>query len=894
MNSSKIKTSNEIRHTFLEFFSDKGHKIVDSSPLVPQDDPTLLFTNAGMVQFKDIFLGRRSPNYLRATTSQKCVRAGGKHNDLENVGKTPRHHTFFEMLGNFSFGDYFKQEAILYAWELLVHVLGIPSEKLWITVYKDDDEAARLWRTEVGLSEDRILRLGEKDNFWSMGDVGPCGPCSEIIYDRGQQFGCGNDECGIGVCDCDRWLELWNLVFMQYERDQSGNMDPLEQTGVDTGLGLERIASVLQGVHSNYDTDLFTPIFAGLERLVDHEYSGSDGEKDFAFRVIADHVRACTFLIADGVFPSNEGRGYVLRRILRRAARFGLDLDHEGPLLAPLVSVVVELMGDAYPELKERESFIRQTIKREEERFGQTLQQGLELLSEMIAEVTQDNGDAISAEQAFKLYDTYGFPVDLCEDVAQKHGLSVERAGFEQLMKEQRERARKAQKAEDGALEVDDVGSQIDDLEETEFVGYQQTEISTQVVGILNADDNRIDCASEGEEVTIFLRKTPFYAESGGQMSDTGHITADSAVVSITEVVELGDRHQLHCGQVEQGKIKEGDDVVASIDDDRRNAVARNHTATHLLHAVLREILGEHVQQSGSLVDSDRLRFDFTHHSPLTVEQTTEIENRINSIILDGRDVWAELKNYARAREDGAVALFGQRYSSEQVRVIDIEGASKELCGGTHVQSTSQLGSFKITGEESVGSGMRRVEAVTGEETISWIQQYEQKVQRLAETLDTSIDELPDRVSELQDNLNAARRKNQKVYSNLLQMQVELIESDAEYIDDIALLAERVEAEQPEHLRQMADSLRHRLGELALVLVCTTEDESVVVVGAATKNAVDQGVHMGNVVSELGQQLGGGGGGRPDMAQAGGNRPDKIPSVLKAGRKILEKRLQPV
>lgn len=878
-------TADEIRETFIEFFSVRGHQRVNSGPLVPQDDPTLLFTNAGMVQFKDIFLGQRASSYSRAVTAQKCVRAGGKHNDLDNVGRTARHHTFFEMLGNFSFGDYFKREAVEYAWELLTSEYAVPSKSLWITVFRDDDQAAGLWREIAGVPEDRIVRLGEADNFWSMGETGPCGPCSEIIYDRGSEYSCGEDPCMIGECDCDRWLEIWNLVFMQYERDAEGNMTPLKQTGVDTGLGLERMAAVLQGVDSNYDTDLFVPLIEAVESLSGRTYGESE-EEDMAIRVISDHVRTSVFLISEGVIPANEGRGYVLRRILRRACRFGRVLGLDEPFLYRLVGSVVEIMAGAYRELDERCDYVQEAIWAEEERFGAALKQGSERLEQVIARTRESGASEISARDAFTLYDTFGFPIDLCEDAAREAGLSVDRSGFNELLDQQREQARRARREAGVSDEITGILRMLADVAETEFAGYETTELAAEVLVVI-AGEQRTGRLDHGEEGWVILDRTPFYAEAGGQVGDHGSLKTREMSAQVEDAQPLGDGKIIHRVRVSRGVLEEGAEVAAVVDSRRRHDVARNHTATHLLHGALRELLGDHVRQAGSLVAPDRLRFDFAHHSAITQDQMRDVETWVNERILDSLLVRARHTEYERALDEGAVALFGERYGEGDVRVVRIGEVSSELCGGTHVSRTSEVGSFKLTYEGSIGSGLRRVEAVTGWGAVHWMWRQEDLQRALEQALDASPEDLESRVEELQQDLRSRQRRVQQLESRLEEVQVRELQDQARLISDVAVLSAQVEAPGADGLRHMADSIRGRFEEAA-VLLAAVSDGRAVLIGAATDGAVAKGAHMGKVVRDLGRELGGGGGGRPDMAQGGGDRIDRLEGVLQLGAEMLE------
>ncbi len=880
-----IETAAGLREAFLQFFEERDHLRVESASLVPADDPTLLFTNAGMVPFKDAFLGRRQPPHPRATSAQKCVRAGGKHNDLEMVGATPRHQTFFEMMGNFSFGDYFKRKAITYAWEFLTQVLHLPVDRLWVSVYRDDDEAAEIWRDVAPDIGDRLVRLGEKDNFWSMGDTGPCGPCSEVIYDRGPEHACG-DGCAIGVCDCDRWLEIWNLVFMQFDRDESGEMHELERKGIDTGLGLERVASVLQGVDSNYDTDLFVPLIKRVEEMSGVHYGGGESREDFAFRVIADHIRSCAFLIADGVFPGNEGRGYVLRRILRRAYRFGSALGIEGAFLYRLVGDVARVMGDAYPEIMRGVESIAGVIRREEERFASTLSAGMNLLEEMLDEAKDRGEEVLAADGVFKLYDTFGFPPDLSEDVARERGLGIDRAGFEELMEEQRRRARAArQESEEGGREL---LSLVGELEPTKFVGYDHVEVSARVLALVSGDE-RSPSAQGDDEVVVFLDRTPFHAEGGGQVGDVGILRGPEGEVVIEDTRQLPGDIVAHFGRVESGQLRRGDDVVAVVDEATRRDIARHHTATHLLHAALKEVLGEHIAQAGSLVAPHRLRFDFAHPEALSVEDVRRVEDRVNERVLRVLPVTAVWMDRERAMDSDVVALFGDRYQ-ETVRVVSVEGVSRELCGGTHVSDTGEIGMVKILSEESVGAGVRRLEVVAGRAALRWARELESSRRALAELLEVSPSDIRRRVEDLLENIAELRRQRERLEARLVDRQAKELGDRAEKVEGIAVLAEKVDAPGPDRLREMADSLREEMGDCAFVLA-TVADGKVQLIGAATASAVGKGAHMGNVVRELGQLLGGGGGGKPDMAQAGGGRPDLLEEVLRRGRELITEQL---
>ncbi len=875
-------TSSKIRKTFLDYFAGKGHTVVDSSSLVPADDPTLLFTNAGMNQFKDIFLGLEKRNYVRATSSQKCVRAGGKHNDLDTVGRTARHHTFFEMLGNFSFGDYFKREAIGYAWDLLTEVIKLPKERLWVTIYQDDDEARDLWLEIAGIDSERIVRLGEKDNFWSMGDTGPCGPCSEILYDRGESFACGSD-CAIGVCDCDRYLEIWNLVFMQFNRDENGQMTPLPRPSIDTGMGLERLTSILQDVPSNFDTDLFIPILAFIEQLTGKKYPG--GEAGFPFRVIADHSRACTFLIADGILPSNEGRGYVLRRILRRAVRFGRILGLEEPFLHRTVEVVVDLMKAAYPDLHAKRAFVKDVIRMEEERFFTTLNEGMKKVEEIIRQTEARGDKVIEALDAFTLYDTYGFPLDLTEDAAEESGFKVDKDGFNKMMEEQRHRARQANKM-DGTFGQERLISELlSDLPATEFTGYVNDRQTSKILAIIN-NDALADTVTDSK-LLLVTAQTPFYAESGGQLADTGMIKSKSGLMEVDDVRKIGS-WVLHLGRL-QGTMQKDESVDMEVQAKKRLDTARHHTATHLLHRALREVLGEHAQQKGSLVESNRLRFDFSHLASLSDDEIQKIESIVNDAIWSSMDVNTELTDVRSARDMGAMALFGEKYG-EEVRVVKVADFSMELCGGTHVKNTGQIGLFKILSEGSIGSGLRRIEAVAGRPALDYLTEAENELKRAALVIKSVPQELSGRI----EALNKAYREKEK---ELDALKNEISRASAgdllkrvQIVNGASILVEAVSGQDAAALRQNAEMLRDKLNS-SVVLLASENEGKVILVCFITKDLVKKGLHAGQIVEAAARAAGGGGGGRPDMAQAGGKDPQKIPEALQSARQLISDKL---
>lgn len=868
-------TGKEIRQMFIKYFESKGHTHVPSSSLVPYNDPTLLFTNAGMNQFKDVFLGLEKRDYSRATTSQKCVRAGGKHNDLDTVGRTARHHTFFEMLGNFSFGDYFKREAIQNAWNFLTQELHLPEDRLYITIYTDDDEAHDLWRELTPVPEERILRLGEKDNFWQMGETGPCGPCSEIHIDRGADKACNHpDGCALGVCDCDRWLEIWNLVFMQYNRDENGVMTPLPRPSIDTGMGLERITSVIQNVDSNYDTDLIHPLIEKVE-----EISGQTYHKDhrgFPFRVIADHARSCTFLICDGVLPSNEGRGYVLRRILRRAVRLGKSLGIEGAFLYQFSAKVVEMMGEDYPELIDKLSFIEKVIKTEEERFQMTLSDGIRIVNDTIARLKAEGKTEIDGATAFTFYDTYGFPIDLTQDMAEENDMTVDEAGFDAAMQAQRALSKKSKKdvtAWDLAFTVKE---QLGDLHQTKFVGYDQLTADTELAGMI-VDGQKVFEAEEGQEVYAILPVTPFYAMSGGQVGDHGVITGATGKIVVDETEKMPDGKYVHHGIV-SGTIDAGEAVTAQVDMETRQATARNHTATHLLHQALRDVLGDHVHQAGSSVDAQRLRFDFSHLSSVTAEELAQVEEKVNQVILQAIPVSIFETGIEEAKKLGFTALFGEKYG-DVVRCVQAGDYSMELCGGTHVNNISQIGLFKIVSEGAVAAGVRRIEAVTGMAAYQYALQKEQLVAELGKHLKSAEKDILGRVEQLGVQNKELEKEIAQLHAAASKDQVEGLLSQVREVNGVKVLACEVEAVDMNGLRDMSDLFRDKLGS-GVVALGAKSDAGVNLIVAMTKDLTKQGLHAGNMIKEIAKATGGGGGGRPDMAQAGGKDYNKLAEAL--------------
>ena len=874
MMASKRKqsmSSAELRSAFLEFFQERGHAVVPSSPLVPGNDPTLLFTNAGMVQFKDVFLGKDQRSYRRAASAQRCVRAGGKHNDLENVGYTARHHTFFEMLGNFSFGDYFKPEAIEYAWDFVTGTLKIPPAKLWVTVYKDDDQAADLWLKKIKVDPKRFTRMDENSNFWAMGDTGPCGPCSEIFYDHGKDLKGGPP--GSKNEDGDRYVEIWNLVFMQYERSADGKMTPLPKPSVDTGMGLERTAAVMQGVHSNYDIDLFQGLIAAAAKATHQKKKTSP-----SLRVIADHIRACSFLIVDGVIPGNDGRGYVLRRIIRRAIRHGYKLGQEKPFFHELVPALVEEMGEACPELVKGADHAGRVLRQEEERFAETLENGMELLESAIKKM---KGKTITGETVFKLYDTYGFPVDLTADIVRERGLSIDQAGFEKAMDSQRERGRAASR-----FGVDLRGQAAIEAE-SEFCGYDALVSQGNVTAILKAGAE-VKSAAAGEEVQIVLDRTPFYAESGGQVGDIGMLENAGAKFRVTDTKKLGDAH-LHIGRLESGSLKPGDKLTAKVDEKTRQATVLNHSATHLLHAALRKVLGTHVVQKGSLVAPDRLRFDFSHGQPVTPQEMETIERLVNAEIRANRAAEIRHLAYDAAMKSGAMALFGEKYGDE-VRVLRFGDFSTELCGGTHVARTGDIGLFHITSEGGIASGIRRIEAVTGEGALEAVKATESALKRVATLLRGTPGEVEDKVNQLLERQKKLERELTGLKSKLASGGGADLAASAVKVNGRNVLAAKMDGADAQTLREAADQLKAKLGSAVVVLGTVTEDGKVALVASVTPDLTGQ-IKAGDLISRVAALVGGRGGGRPDFAQAGGNDPTRLDAALETVASLVAEKL---
>ncbi len=852
--------SADIRRAFLDYFRGRGHEIVPSSSLVPANDPTLLFTNAGMVQFKEVFLGLETRPYKRAASVQRCVRAGGKHNDLDNVGYTARHHTFFEMLGNFSFGDYFKREAIQYAWEFLTGELRLPPERLWVTVFEEDDEAAEVWLKEVGVDPARFSRIGAHDNFWSMGDTGPCGPCSEIFYDHGADIPGGPP--GTPEQDGDRFVEIWNLVFMQYDRDAEGNLNPLPKPSVDTGMGLERLAAVMQGVHDNYEIDLFQALIRAVIALTGRSLKGDNT----SVRVIADHIRSSAFLVADGVVPSNEGRGYVLRRIIRRALRHGNQLGLTKPFFHRLVDPLIEQMGEAYPELPAARGYVVRVLHQEEERFAETLEQGLRHLEEALVGL-QDT--VIPGEIVFRLYDTYGFPVDLTADIARERGLTLDMAGFEREMAAQRERARAASHFSEG------FGKRLEVEASSEFTGYELLRQPACVTGLYR-EGRMVDSLEEGEEGAVVLDVTPFYAEAGGQVGDIGTLRGEHLCFRVTDTRKEGEVN-VQFGRLASGRLVIGERVVAEVNEERRRDIACHHSATHLLHAALRKVLGEHVMQKGSLVAPDRLRFDFSHFEPLEPAQLKEIEQLVNAKIRENLEVVTRIMSPEEAKRMGAMALFGEKYGDE-VRVLSIGDFSIELCGGTHVRRTGDIGLFKIVTESGIAAGVRRVEALAGRPALVWCETGEARLEAVCKLVRGERDNVVERVEQLIERSRVLERELERMKAKLASSQGGDLAARAMEVAGIKVLAAQLDGTDVATLRNTVDQLKGRLGE-AVIVLGTVDGEKVRLVAGVTKGLTDR-IKAGELVNHVAQQVGGKGGGRPDLAQAGGTRPEALQDAL--------------
>ncbi|MCU0590591.1 MAG: alanine--tRNA ligase [Desulfobacterales bacterium] len=871
-------TGNDARRTFLDYFKHHSHQVVRSSSLVPHDDPTLLFINAGMVQFKRVFLGEEKRDYLRATTSQKCVRAGGKHNDLENVGYTARHHTFFEMLGNFSFGDYFKERAIVFAWDLLTNGYRLPADQLYASIYLDDEEAYGLWRSAVGLPDHRIVRFGEKDNFWSMGDTGPCGPCSEIIIDRGDAYGCRRPECAVG-CDCDRFLEIWNLVFMQFNRDASGFMTPLPKPSIDTGMGLERVTSVVQNVNTNYDTDLIRPIIRRTEEMTRTAFGQSEAA-DVAMKVIADHSRAAVFLIGDGILPSNEGRGYVLRRIMRRAIRYGRNIGLTRPFLHETARVVCDLMRPAYPELSDAEAFITNVIVNEEQRFLNTLDTGMKLLNETLADLKARGQTEVPGTVIFKLYDTFGFPADIVRDVVRDERMTLDMDGFDREMEGQRAKSRTV-------TAFTRIGDAYKSLSASgfrpEFTGYDLLTGESRAV-LLVAHDQEILDAVAGSEVSVVTERTPFYAESGGQVGDIGRIIGPAGEMEVSATLKDPTGLIIHQGRMRSGRLRKGDTLTLLVDAAAREATARNHTATHLLHAALRDVLGEHVKQAGSLVAPDRLRFDFTHFSQVDAEALDRIESQVNQRIRANVPTHVAEMAAEEAFKSGAMALFEEKYG-DRVRVVSLADVSKELCGGTHTGRTGNIGLFKIVSESSVAAGVRRIEALTGDAAVAFVQAMARNLIEAAHLLREKPEALTQRIVKVVADMKALEREVEQLKGRLSSAAVADAGSDVLDLNGVGVLVKKVEADSPAALRDLMDRFKDRIAS-GVVVLGSTSNAKVMLIAGVTQNLTAR-FHAGNIIKQVAALVGGSGGGRADMAQAGGSQPENLDAALARALEII-------
>lgn len=865
---------NELRELYLSFFESKGHLRLPSFSLVPVNDPSVLLINAGMTPLKPYFSGKEKPPSKRVTTCQKCIRTP----DIENVGKTSRHATFFEMLGNFSFGDYFKKEAIAWAWEFLTRVLEIPEERLYVSVFEDDDEAYEIWNKDIGLPPEKIFRMGRDTNFWEHG-TGPCGPCSEIYYDRGPEKGCGKPDCTVG-CDCDRYIEVWNNVFSQFDRQEDGTYLPLKQKNIDTGMGLERLACVVQGVDNIFEVDAIRAILDAVCARAGVEY-GKEYKKDVSIRVITDHARSVTMMVSDGILPSNEGRGYVLRRLLRRAARHGRLLGIKDLFMADMADKVIECFGDAYPNLREKQDYIRKVISLEEERFYATIDQGTSILEEYIEQARKDCSNRLTGEMAFKLHDTYGFPLDLTREIAAEKGIDVDEEGFHQEMAKQKAKAREALKNREGSAWEKDLFAGTENNVPTTFVGYDVYECDAKILYIV-MDDTLVDSAQQDDQVTLVLDRTPFYAESGGQVGDTGVIFNDSFRMEVTTCRKTTDEKYLHIGKVVSGSVMVGDKVHASVDVEKRLATARNHTATHLLHKALKEILGDHVNQAGSLVTPERLRFDFTHFSAIDPEQLDLIEKRVNEKILENIPVTVEEMPLEEARKSGAMALFGEKYK-DVVRVVSVGSYSKELCGGTHLKSTGQAGLLKILGESGISAGVRRIEALTGFNALEYFKTRDEMLKKAADAAKATPEDLAHKIENLSDEIRQLKKEIEQLNGRLLKSSLDSIIAGASEVGGIKIVAARMDDMDMNALRNASDSIRDKLGS-CVVILASAKDQKVNLIVSATKDAVSRGVHSGQIIKDAAAACGGGGGGRPDMAQAGGKNPAGIDEALRIAR----------
>jgi len=872
---------NELRERYLKFFESKGHLRAPSFSLVPKNDPSILLINAGMTPLKPYFTGQEVPPSKRMTTCQKCIRTP----DIENVGKTARHGTFFEMLGNFSFGDYFKKEAIPWAWEFVTKELEMPVDRLWVSIYEEDDEAFEIWNKDVGIPAERIIRMGKKDNFWEHG-TGPCGPCSEIYFDRGEDKGCGRPDCKVG-CDCDRFIEFWNLVFTQFNRNEDGSYTPLAKKNIDTGMGLERLACIMQDVNSLFEVDTVKNILQYVCKIAGVEY-GKEYKNDVSIRVITDHIRSTTMMVSDGILPSNEGRGYVLRRLLRRAARHGKLLGIDKPFLYDVAGVVINESKEAYPELAEKAEYIRKVIKIEEDRFQATIDQGLGILNEYILETKAENKNVISGDRVFKLHDTYGFPLDLTKEIAAENGLSIDEEGFRKEMEEQKKKAREALKSREGSAWGQNMYENLDKGFTTEFVGYDNLQCDAQVIYIIK-DGQLVDNAQDGDNITVILDKTPFYAESGGQVGDTGFIEFQNGEMEVDDCKKTPDGKYLHIGRMVKGIIEKGSPAKATVNVKRRLAIAKNHTATHMLHRALKNTLGDHVNQAGSLVEPDRLRFDFTHFSALTPEELKAIEKEVNDKIMDNLAVDVQEMGIDEAKGLGATALFGEKYGNT-VRVVKIGDYSMELCGGTHLSSTSQAGLIKILGESGVAAGVRRIEALTGEAAIKYFNEREELLNEVAAVLKSSPQDSVKRIEALTSELKNAEKEIENLRNKLVSSSIEDVIANAVEIKGVKVVTARFDQLDMEALRNASDLIKNKMGS-AVVVLATSYGGKVNFVVTATKDLIPKGIHSGNIIKEVAKTAGGGGGGRPDMAQAGGKDASKIDEALKVALKIIEKQI---
>ena len=872
---------NQLRESFLKFFEGKGHLILPSFSLIPESDKSLLLINSGMAPLKPYFTGQETPPRKRVATCQKCIRTP----DIERVGKTARHGTFFEMLGNFSFGDYFKKEAIEWGWEYVTQVLKLPLDRLWVTIYHEDDEAFEIWTKDIGLDSDRVVRMGKEDNFWEIG-VGPCGPSSEIFFDRGPEHGCGHEDCAIG-CDCDRYVEFWNLVFTQFNKDEDGNYHPLEHPSIDTGMGLERIAAIMQGVNTLFEVDTIKNIMAEISKISGVEY-GDKESTDISLRVITDHIRGTVFMISDGILPSNEGRGYVLRRILRRAARHGKLLGIKDIFLTQIAKVVIRESKEAYPELKDKEEYIVKIIEIEEKRFDETIDQGLDILKDYIHDLKKESSKVLDGQKAFRLYDTYGFPLDLTKEILEEEGLSVDEDGFNEQMKIQRERARAARQETDYMGADDPTYKLINANDVTEFKGYETLETRSRILNIIK-DNQKVQSAYEGDQVLLVLDQTPFYAESGGQVGDRGVVESDTAKVEIEDVSKVFGSHIIHKGKVVSGEISINDEVEAKVDKNARMATARNHSTTHLLHKALKAVLGPHVEQAGSLVTPTRLRFDFSHFAPLTSEEIERIEEIVNEKIMEGLPVETIETTYDEAKELGAIALFGEKYG-DVVRVVKMGDFSTELCGGTHLSNTGQAGLFKIISETGIAAGVRRIEAVTGFGAHQWLKELNELLHNVSDTLKTNPNGLVQKAEGLVQQVKEYEQEIQQLKRQIAQGTIEELVNSKQSVGDVNYITAKIDNQDMNSLREIADILRNKL-KSGVVVLASENQQKVNLVAAATKDLVNRGVHSGNLIREIAKETGGGGGGRPDMAQAGGKDPSKISQALEKVKVLLEQQL---